>query len=123
MKRMRITWPKGSLTAVLDDTPTSRALFDALPLAASANTWGDEVYFGVPVRSTLEADAREVVEPGTVCFWVEGSALALPFGPTPVAKAGECRLVTRVNLLGKLECNPRMLASVRDGDDMRIEEV
>lgn len=122
MKRMRITWPKGSLTAALDDTPTSRALFDALPLAASANTWGDEVYFGVPVRSTLDADARHVVEPGTVCFWVEGSSLALPFGPTPVAEAGECRLVARVNVLGKLEGDPRMLASVRDGDDMRIEE-
>ncbi len=62
-----------------------------------------------------------MVHPGTVCFWVEGSSLAIPFGPTPVSKAGECRLVSRVNILGKLEGDPNLLKSVREGERMRVE--
>ena len=122
MTRIRIAWPKGELTAVLSDTPTARKLLEALPCEASANTWGEEVYFALPVSVKLEADARQVVEPGTVCFWVEGHSLALPFGPTPIAKGKECRLVAPVNVLGRIEGDPRALATVRDGDGIRVSE-
>lgn len=120
--RIRITWPRGGRAhARLDDTPTVRRLADALPLTARANTWGDEVYFDTGVDTELEAGARQVVEPGTVCFWVEGQALALPFGPTPVSRGDECRLVTAVNVLGALEEEARVLATVRSGDEIRVE--
>lgn len=122
-KRIRIVWPKGSLTAVLHDTPTARALLAALPCESSANTWGEEVYFSVPVKVKLESDARQVVDAGSVCFWVQGSALALPFGPTPVSEGDECRLVTAVNVLGQIEGDPRRLAAVRDGNRVRVEAV
>lgn len=118
--KIRISWPRGELTALLDATPTADALLAALPCESRAHTWGEEVYFGVPVSATLEPDAVQVVDPGTVCFWVEGSSLALPFGPTPVSHADECRLVTRVNVLGLIEGNPRELASVREGDAIRV---
>jgi hypothetical protein len=116
-----VSWPKGALTAVLDDTPTSHALLSALPLESSASTWGEEVYFSVPVKARIEPGARQVVDPGTVCFWVQGSSLALPFGPTPVSEADECRLVTAVNVLGSFEGDARKLKSVRDGDRIRVE--
>ena len=119
--RIRISWPKGALTAVLRDTPTTQKLLAALPCESTANTWGEEVYFSVPVKAKLEPDARQVVDPGTVCFWVQGSSLALPFGPTPVSKADECRLVTEVNVLGAFEGDARKLKSVRDGDAVRVE--
>jgi hypothetical protein len=83
--RIRIAWPKGAASATLEDTPTARALVAALPLKAKAQTWGDEVYFEVPVKATLEGSAKQVVPPGTVCFWVEGSSLALPWGRYPKA--------------------------------------
>jgi hypothetical protein len=121
MTRIRIVWPRGELLASLDDTPSARALLQALPAESSANTWGEEVYFSLPVKAKLEPDAREVVDAGTVCFWVQGSSLALPYGPTPVSHGSECRLVTRVNLLGRIEGDPRRLSSVRDGDRMRVE--
>jgi len=105
----------------LDDTPTAKKLLDALPCSSSANTWGDEVYFSLPVRAELEADAREVVPVGTICFWVQGQSLAIPFGPTPVSRGQECRLVTKVNVLGRLEGDPRVLDSVCDGDTMQVE--
>jgi hypothetical protein len=120
MKKIRIKWPRGELTAALSATETASAVLAALPAKARANTWGDEVYFALPVSVKLESDAREVVDPGTVCFWVQGSSLALPFGRTPASDGDECRLVTRVNVLGKIEGDPRALASVRDGDPIEV---
>ena len=63
--RIRITWPNGSLTARLEDTATARKLLAALPVESSANIWGEEVYFRIPVKANLEPDARDVVDPGT----------------------------------------------------------
>ncbi len=82
-----------------------------------------EIYFSVPVEAKLEEDARQVVDPGTVCFWVEGSSLAIPFGPTPISKGDECRLVTKVNVVGKIEGDPTLLRSVKDGERISIELV
>ena len=120
MTRIRITWPKGELFAQLADTSTAKAVAAALPAKSRANTWGEEVYFTLAADVKLERDAREVVDPGAVCYWVQGSSLALPYGPTPVSRGDECRLVTRVNVLGKLEGDPRALASVRDGDAIAV---
>jgi hypothetical protein len=119
--RIRITWPRGTVTAELRETPTAAALVAALPCESRANTWGDEVYFELPVKAALEPDARQVVEPGAVCLWVEGKSLALPFGPTPVSQGTEPRLVTKCNVLGKLDGDPRALKGVRDGDTVRVE--
>jgi hypothetical protein len=119
--RIRIAWPKGTASATLNDTPTARTLVAALPLKAIAQTWGEEVYFEIPVKVILERDAKQVVPPGAVCFWVEGSSLALPFGPTPVSKGDECRLVTRCNVLGKIEGDPRQLKQVTQGTKVRVE--
>ncbi len=116
-----IQWPQGEITAALEDTPTSRALLDALPFESSANTWGDEIYFSVQLLTDLEKDAQQVVDPGTVCFWTEGNALAIPFGPTPIAEGDECRLVTACNVLGKVEGDPKTLSSVISGADISVE--
>jgi hypothetical protein len=96
-------------------------LLEALPCSSEARTWGEEVYFALPVEADLEADARQVVDPGTVCFWVEGHSLAIPFGRTPASRGDECRLVTAVNVLGRLEGDPRALAAIRDGDELEVE--
>lgn len=90
--RIRILWPAGQATATLAATPTAEALWAELPISSSASTWGEEVYFGTPVSVPRENDARQVVEPGTVAFWTDGDSLALPYGPTPIARDGECRL-------------------------------
>lgn len=121
MPRIRIAWKGGEVTANLRETSSVKQLVAALPCEAGACTWGDEVYFELPVKLALEADALQVVEPGTVCFWVQGGALALPFGPTPVSKGDECRLVTRCNVLGKIEGDPRRLASIKAGSTVRVE--
>jgi len=119
--RIRISWPAGHTTATIDETPTSKALAGALPIASTARTWGEEVYFDTPVSVTVEPDARQVVAPGTVAFWTEGDALALPYGPTPISRGDEPRLASPCNILGRLDGDPRILATVRDGDPIRVE--
>ena len=118
---IRICWGKSQVIAELFDTPTAQKILNILPCESIASTWGEEVYFKLPVKVSLESDARQVVDPGTVCFWVEGQSLAIPFGATPISEEGECRLVTKVNLLGKLKGDPKALSSVHDGDRLRIE--
>lgn len=118
--RIRIAWPKGSVAATLDDTPTTRALVAALPLTARAQTWGEEVYFEIPVEAALERGARQVVPPGTVCFWVEGSSLALPWGQTPISEGKESKLVSPCNVLGRIDGEPRDFASVKSGDTLTL---
>lgn len=123
MAKIRISWRAGEVIANLLDTPTTQKLLAALPSESSANTWGEEVYFSLPFQAELEADARQVVDPGTVCFWVDGSALALPYGPTPISKSDECRLASKCNVLGRIEGDPRRLQTVRDGEKIRVELV
>jgi hypothetical protein len=123
VSRIRIAWRGGEVTANLLETPSVKQLLAVLPCEASAQTWGDEVYFNVPLTVALEADAEQVVEPGAVCFWVQGRALALPFGPTPVSQGNECRLVTRCNVLGAIEGDPRQLGKIRQGEAIRVELV
>ncbi len=121
---MRIELKFGNLVvgATLDESPTARKLAEALPCESTVSTWGEEVYFAVPVSAELDEDARDVVEPGTVCFWIEGSSLAIPYGRTPASVGDESRLVTRVNVLGRIDGDPRELAKVGEGDRVEIRE-
>jgi hypothetical protein len=73
--RIRVRWNKGELEGTLDDTPTARALYESLPFTSRANTWGEEVYFDAPVAAKLEHNARQVVDPGAICYWVQGQSL------------------------------------------------
>jgi hypothetical protein len=105
----------------LADTPTAKALLEALPFESTAQTWGEEVYFATPVKARLEKDARQVVEPGTVCFWTEGDAIALPYGRTPISSDERPKLASRCNLLGRLVGDPKRLAAVRPGETVSVE--
>ena len=93
--RIKISWVKAVLEATLEDTPTARALVAGLPLKAKALTWGEEVYFEIQITAKLESGAKQVVPPGTVCFWTEGSSLALPWGRTQISQGNAPRLESR----------------------------
>jgi len=121
--KLRIRAGKVTLEAELRDTPTARTLAQALPFEASAQTWGEEVYFTTPVSAKLEADAQQVVDPGTVCFWTEGNALALPYGRTPISTDERPKLAARCNVLGALAGDARRLAAVKAGQKIRVEKI
>ena len=105
----------------LDDTPMAKRVVDALPHTSEANTWGQEVYFDLPTENAqLEDCATDVVEPGVICYWVQGSSLAIPYGPTPVSQGNECRLVTAVNPIGHVIGDPGELGRIQPGDKVTV---
>ncbi len=106
----------------LSDSPTAQAIIAALPFESSAQTWGEEVYFTTPVNAKLDPDARQVVEPGTVCFWTEGDALALPFGRTPMSTDERPKLASRCNVLGKIDGDAKRLSGVKSGDKVTVRK-
>lgn len=102
-----------------DDSETARQLIEALPLSAQGSYWGDEFYFSTPVRASAEPGASDVVEPGTVAFWVEGSCLCLFWGPTPASRGKECRAASAVNAIGRVT-NAEVLRRLK-GRSVRVE--
>jgi hypothetical protein len=123
MTQIKISWSSGEIGAELRDTPTAGQLIEHLPLSSSANVWGDEIYFSLPFSAEAEPDASDVVEKGSVCFWLDGDSLALLFGPTPVSRNDECRLISPANILGEMIGDLTILRSVRSGDQISVEAV
>jgi hypothetical protein len=110
-----------TLTATLRHTPTSEAILAALPIDSRAQTWGDEVYFSIPVTAELEADARDVVTAGELAFWIEGSCIAIGFGPTPISRGDEIRLAAPTNIWADTQDDVRQLSTIQAGDPIHIE--
>ena len=122
MAMLKIISGKVVLDVELLDTKTAETLYAAAPFEARANTWGDEVYFDTPVEAAADPDARDVLEPGEVAFWLAGSCIAIPYGPTPVSHGDELRLASAANVWGRAVQDVRILAKVRPGDKIRVEK-
>ena len=108
--------------AELNNTRTARALLEILPVKAKANTWGDEIYFDVPLSMEIE-DGKEVVEMGDVAYWPDGPSLCLFFGRTPASRGHEIRAASPVTVMGRIVGDPKVLKSVRSGSVITVEKV
>lgn len=115
----------GSLTmeAELNDTQTARQVADVLPLRSGFSTWGDEIYFAIPIEAALEADAREVVEIGDLGYWPPGKAFCIFFGQTPMSQPGEIRPASAVNLIGKIIGDATQFKAVMKEREVLLEIV
>ena len=120
-KKILIRSGKITMEAELNDSSTASALFAALPLSARANTWGDEIYFQVPVDRKLDASATDLVEVGDLGYWPSGSAFCIFFGPTPISRKDEIRPASAVNLIGKVIGDARVFKAVRDDDLIELD--
>ena len=122
MPRIRFSIGDVTLDAELLDTPTAKAVAAVLPITSSAMTWGEEVYFDIPVRVSREKDARAVVTPGEIAYWPEGPAIAIGFGRTPISKGDECRLASPCNIFAKALGDVKTLGKVRAGAAIRVSK-
>ena len=120
MARVRFDFGALTLDAELLDTPTARAIEAALPVASSVMTWGEEVYFDVPVDVAREADARAVVTAGEIAYWPDGNAIAIGFGRTPVSRGDEIRLASPVNIWARAVSDVKMLKVVKAGTRVTV---
>ena len=121
--RIRISTPSaGEVDAELsEENPgTARAIWEALPIEARANTWGDEIYFSIPVDVEAE-NPREVVEMGDLGYWPPGNAFCIFFGPTPASRGDEIRPASPVNVFGRVVGDPQVFRRVRAGEKVTIE--
>lgn len=103
------------------DTPTARSIYEALPMQENVNRWGDEIYFGIPVHSQLEPNAKAEVEAGDLAYWPSMPAFCIFFGPTPVSSGSTPVAASPVNVFGRLSAlDLEALRKIPDGELVRI---
>lgn len=119
-RTIRITAGRVSAEAELNDSATAAAIAAALPIEAKAETWGDEIYFGIGLSLPGESP-REVVTLGDLGYWPPGKAFCIFFGPTPMSRGDEICPASAVNIVGHVVGDARVFARVRAGSRVRME--
>ena len=107
--------------AEIDDSKTADAIWKALPIKGTANLWGDEVYFEIPVELNLE-NGKELVSAGDLGYWPTVSCFCIFFGPTPMSKGNEIRPASAVNVFGKVIGDAKMFKQVKEGALITVEQ-
>lgn len=120
-KKIKIKAGNIEAEALLNDSATAQKVWGALPIEAKANTWGDEIYFSIPVKAPLEKDAQELVNLGDLGYWPEGQGFCIFFGPTPISRGKEIRPASAVNIIGKIIGDPMVFKKVSPGTKITIE--
>lgn len=119
-RAIRIVAGKVEAEAALNDGATATAIWEALPISAKASTWGDEIYFSIPVKAEPEPGAKEVVALGDLGYWPPGSAFCLFFGRTPASQGDEIRPASAVNVIGQVRGDPTIFKKVASGARVEI---
>jgi len=121
IKKIIITTGNVRANGELNDSDTASRIWEGLPITGSCNTWGDEIYFSIPVKHK-EENGKGVVEIGDLGYWPPGAAFCIFFGPTPVSKGNEIRPASPVNIIGRIKGDAKVFKSVSDGEEIRIEK-
>jgi len=121
-KKINILINDLKIEAELNESKCAQLIWDALPLEAKTNLWGEEIYFAIPVKTGLEQGAREVVSAGELGYWPTGHAFCIFFGPTPASRGEEIRAASAVNVIGKVLSDPKIFLKVKEGAKVTIEK-
>ncbi len=121
-EKIKIRAGRVEVSAELNESLTAKKVYESLPIDGTVNTWGDEIYFEIPVKTPLDETAREVVEMGDLGYWPTGQAFCIFFGPTPASNGDEIRPASAVNVFGKVTGDPALLKEVGDGEPVTIKK-
>ena len=119
-KTIRIKVNSIEFEAILNNSKTAQTIWEALPIVAQINTWGDEVYFAIPVKLELEK-GQELVSIGDLAYWPPGSAFCIFFGPTPMSQGEEIRPASAVAVFGRVVDDATVLRKVSSGAQVIVE--
>jgi hypothetical protein len=119
--KIRITVGDLSINAQLNDTPTAKMVAAALPIKTGFSTWGDEIYFTIPVEAKLDDSAKEVVEMGELGYWPTGKAFCIFFGPTPMSEPGKIVPASAVNIIGNVIGDATKFKDVMNENQLILE--
>ncbi|MDP7180729.1 MAG: cyclophilin-like fold protein [Candidatus Woesearchaeota archaeon] len=122
MKKIIIKINDIKLEAELTNSETAEEIYNALPITAKISTWGDEIYFEIPVHVELDQTAKEVVDKGDLGFWPQGDCFCIFYGPTPASKGNEIRPASKVNIFGKVTSDTEILKTIKDNPEITIEK-
>ncbi|RPI10834.1 MAG: hypothetical protein EHM71_02550 [Zetaproteobacteria bacterium] len=120
-RKIRITAGKVSVEAILNELPTATKIWDALPIEERGNTWGDEIYFSIPVDAKSEKDARDAVAVGELGYWPPGTAFCIFYGRTPASTDDRPRAASPVNIVGKVVGDATAFRAVSSGTRVKLE--
>ena len=106
----------------LRSTKTASAIKNILPFKSIVKTWGEEIYFEIPIEEDLdlENDAKDIINVGEIAYWIEGKCIAIGYGKTPVSKGNEIKLAARTNIWGDALLNIKKLNKIKDGDEIVV---
>ena len=121
-KKIRILVSNLKVEAELNESKTAQLIWEALPIEAKVNLWGEEIYFSIPVKTGQEKGAREVVSSGELGYWPPGHAFCIFFGPTPASRGDEIRAASAVNIIGKVLSDPKVFLKTKDGAKIILEK-
>jgi len=119
VRRIEIVAGEVAAEAELNETETAEAVWGALPIEGTANTWGDEIYFSIPLTLELEF-GQEVVQLGELGYWPPGRAFCIFFGPTPASEGDEIRPASAVTIFGRILGDATAFKAVKDGTQVTI---
>ena len=122
MRKILITINNLSVSEELNDSVSANKIWGALPLSGSANVWGDEIYFEIPVSLKEVSDAQQEVDVGTLAYWPPGSALCVFFGKTPASTSDKPKAYSPVNILGSVDGDSKIFKIVKAGDQIVIDK-
>jgi uncharacterized protein len=121
-RKIKILVGELNVEAELNESKTAQLIWEALPIEAKTNLWGEEIYFTIPVKTGVERGAKEVVSAGELGYWPTGHAFCIFFGPTPASRGDEIRAASPVNVIGKVLSDPTVFREVKDGAKITLEK-
>ena len=120
MKSIIIRVGEIKLEAELNESTAARLIWDALPFEAKGQTWGDEIYFRIPVDADLEKP-RRTVEVGDLGYWPPGNAFCIFYGQTPASSGDEIVPASPVEVIGRVTSDVTVLKDIEDPGIVRVE--